>query len=92
MKTLLEPGPSSPLYGRSPAKLYLQPFNREQATGFLRKGLQEYNVKLSENFIEEAVENLDGVPGWLTLYGNNIAVRKLHHKDALDETVSEASR
>lgn len=89
MKTLLEPGPSSPLYGRSPAKLYLQPFNREQATGFLRKGLQEYDVKLIENLIEEAVENLDGVPGWLTLYGNNITVRKLHPEDALNETVSE---
>ncbi len=89
MKTLLEPGSSSPLYGRSPAKLYLRPFNNEQARGFLRKGFQEYDVEVSETLRDEVVEKLDGVPGWLTLYGNNIAIRRLHHKDAFNETVSE---
>ncbi|MEM3068915.1 MAG: ATP-binding protein [Nitrososphaerales archaeon] len=89
MKTLLEPGPSSPLYGRSPAKIYLQPFKKEQAISFLRKGFQEYDIKVSENLIDEVVEKLDGVPGWLTLYGNDIAVRKLHHEDALNATISE---
>lgn len=89
MKTLLEPGPSSPLYGRSPAKIYLQPFKKEKATSFLRKGFQEYDAKINENIIEEVVEKLDGVPGWLTLYGNNVLVRKLDHKDALNDTVSE---
>jgi AAA+ ATPase superfamily predicted ATPase len=45
MKTLLEPGPSSPLYGRSPAKLYLQPFERELATQFLKKGFEEHYLR-----------------------------------------------
>jgi len=89
MKTLLEPGPSSPLYGRSPARLYLQPFDRERATGFLKKGLEEYQVELGEDLIDDAVERLDGIPGWLTLYGNNVTVRKLHHQKALEETLSE---
>lgn len=34
MRTLLEPASTSPLYGRSPARLYLQPFEKEQAKKF----------------------------------------------------------
>ena len=89
MKTLLEPSSSSPLYGRLPAKLYLQPFGRECATNFLRKGFEEYHITVREYMINEAVERLNGIPGWLTLYGNNVAVRKLPHDKALEETVSE---
>jgi AAA+ ATPase superfamily predicted ATPase len=89
IKTLLEPTSTSPLYGRSPAKLTLQPFSRETAKEFLKKGFQEYNVAVKEDLIDEAVERLDGIPGWWTLYGNNIAVQKLFHQKALEETISE---
>lgn len=89
MKTLLEPTSSSPLYGRSPAKLYLNPFEKELAIGFLRKGFEEQKLTLKDEIINEVVERLDGIPGWLTLYGNNLAVRKLPHQKALEETISE---
>jgi len=89
MKTLLEPTSTSPLYGRSPAKLFLKPFNRKPAAEFLQKGFQEYHEQVKEDSINEAVERLDGIPGWLTLYGNNVAVRKLTHETALRETISE---
>lgn len=92
MKTLLEPGASSPLYGRSPAKLYLQPFTKELATKFLKKGFEEHNLTVKDEVVNEAVERLDGIPGWLTLYGNNITIRKLPHKKALEETVSEGTK
>jgi hypothetical protein len=89
MKTLLEPRSTSPMYGRSPAKLFLQPFTKEKSTEFLKKGFQECHETIPEEQIEEAVEKLDGIPGWLTLYGNNVAIRKLSHKKAMEETVSE---
>lgn len=92
MKTLLEPGPSSPLYGRPPAKLYLEHFGVRTAKNFLRKGFEEYDVPVKEELIDEAVERLDGIPGWLTLYGNNVAVRKLSRQKALDETISEGTK
>jgi len=92
MKTLLEPEASSPLYGRSPAKLYLQPFEKELAKQFLRKGFEEYNLTINDEMVNEAVERLDGIPGWLTLYGNNVAVRKLPYKKALEETISEGTK
>lgn len=92
MKTLLEPGSTSPMYGRSPAKLFLEPFAREKSGEFLRKGFLECHEAISEEKIEEAVEKLDGIPGWLTLYGNNVAIRKLPHKKAMEETMSEGMK
>jgi AAA+ ATPase superfamily predicted ATPase len=91
-KTLLEPSSTSPLYGRSPARLILRPFGTETAKEFLRKGLQECNVKVDEKAIAEAIELLDGIPGWLTFYGNNATLRSLPHEKALEETVSEAGK
>jgi len=59
-------------YRRSPAKLNLQPFEKELARQFLRKGLEEYNLAIKDEMVNEAVERLDGTPGWLTLYGNSL--------------------
>jgi uncharacterized protein len=92
MKTLLEPSSTSPLYGRSPAKLYVEPFKAENAKNFLRKGFQQCNTPISEDVINNAVERLDGIPGWLTLYGNNICVQRMSHEKALEETTREAFR
>ncbi len=92
MKTLLEPSSTSPLYGRAPAKLYLKPFERDTSLRFLRKGFEEYHRKVSEVHLEEAVERLDGLSGWLALYGNNVAVSGMSQKKALEETFVEGSK
>jgi AAA+ ATPase superfamily predicted ATPase len=92
MKTLLEPRSTSPMYGRSPVKLYLQPFPKEKSSEFLKKGFQESHEATTEKQVEEAVEKLDGILGWLTLYGNDVAIRKLPHKRAMEETVSEGMK
>ena len=90
MKTLIEPGSSSPLYGRPPAKFYLRPFDGKKSIDFLQKGFEEYHVRVAADATAKVVEErLDGIPGWLTLYGNNVAVRKLPPDKAMDETVAE---
>ncbi|MGB9895503.1 MAG: AAA family ATPase [Thermoproteota archaeon] len=92
MRMLLEPSSTSPLYGRSPTKLFLKPFSKETSIEFLKIGFEEYNVNVSESDILEAVEELDGIIGWLTLYGNSVAVKKLSHKDALKNVFDEGSK
>ncbi|MEM0365311.1 MAG: ATP-binding protein [Candidatus Nitrosocaldus sp.] len=92
MKALLEPRSTSPLYGRSPARLYLQPFTREKAIEFLRHGFNEYKRSIRDREVNEAVDRLDGIPGWLTLYGNNVAVRGMPHGRALEETIAEGTK
>ncbi len=89
ISNLLEPKPSSPMYGRVPAILRLRPFTREQSIEFLRRGFAECGVAIHDWEIEEVVENLDGYPGWLTYYGNYRCVRGLTHSEALEEVYRE---
>ena len=92
MKTLLEPDSTSPLYGRSPAILDIRPFDEEQSKGFLKKGFSECGIEISSNRINSTVEYLDGIPGWLTLYGNKVCIQHLPHEQAIEGTIVEASR
>lgn len=92
IKTLLSPKSSkSPMYGRPPAELVLSRFDSKQAKEFLRRGFKEYGVKLPPNEVltEKIEDHLDGIPGWLTLYGNRIAVRHLSTEKALKITADE---
>jgi AAA+ ATPase superfamily predicted ATPase len=60
--------PRSPLYGRYARVLNLRRLSREEALDFLRRGFEEAGVRAPE--LEEVVDCLDGLIGWLTLYGH----------------------
>ena len=76
--------PSSPLYGRYCFRLTLERFSKDLSAEFLRQGFKEIGLDVSPSVIEEAVEAFDGIPGWLTFFGNEYA------KGARDlETVKE---
>jgi uncharacterized protein len=92
-RTLLEPTTASPLYGRAPVALQLGPFDRPTSTQFLSRGSAETGVRLSSEEIASALDGpLDGTPGWLTLYGNHVAVRRLSPSRALSETIREGKK
>ena len=79
----------SPLYGRAMTEVNVNPFNKDLAVEFLRRGFEEANVKVSEGELEEAYNNLGGIPGWLTYYGFYYLQFK-DHKRALERTISTA--
>lgn len=89
LQRLLEPGPRSPFYGRQPARILLRPFSREQSLDFLEKGFMECGMRVNRDELLEAVERLDGYPGWLTYYGNARCIRGLGHGEALDHVYRE---
>lgn len=60
--------PHSPLYGRYAKIIKLGRLGREEAMDFLRKGFREAGAKPPD--LEEVVDALDGLIGWLTLYGH----------------------
>jgi len=102
MKTLLEPGPSSPLYGRSPAKLYLQPFERERATDFRKlphqKALKETiseGIKIVKDELEHFLEGRDRVAYLAALKAAATSARWKEIKGAVetrkDSTVNDAT-
>ncbi|MEM4336346.1 MAG: ATP-binding protein [Candidatus Anstonellales archaeon] len=57
------------LYGRAVETIELRRLQREQSLEFLRRGFLENKKEWKEEEIEEAVDELDGIIGWLTLYG-----------------------
>lgn len=59
---------------------------------FLRAGFKEFGLRIEERFLEEVVERLDGIPGWLTLYGNLVAIQKLEHERALQQAIYEGQK
>jgi AAA+ ATPase superfamily predicted ATPase len=92
MRRLINPEPSSPLYGRSPVTITLKTFTRDQALDFLRKGFEEHGVTVREREIGEAVDHLNGFVGWLTYYGHFRCVRRADHGRALRQTVEEGRK
>src|SRR5579859_553531 len=93
LRMLLEPPSHSPLFGRSPAHLRLDPFPRETSVSFLEAGLKEYGIRPPRERLEALVDrSLDGVPGWLALYGSHVAVQRLSSEAAERLTVREGKK
>lgn len=80
--------PQAPLYGRYLREILLRKFTPEESKDFLQQGFRETNTPIEAWEVEEAVQKLDGIPGWLTLYGYYRTARRLGHREAL-ETVFE---
>ncbi|WP_456423830.1 AAA family ATPase [Thermococcus sp.] len=62
---------SSPLFGRVYEEVEVKPFPRELSEAFLRAGFDEVGLKVPEEEIKRAVDELDGIPGWLVEFGFN---------------------
>ncbi len=93
LRTLLAPSADSPLYGRPPARIQLEPFDRETSLGFLRRGTQEYGLPIHRPLLESVVDrSLDGTPGWLTLFGNHLTVGRMSVDAAERATLDEGRK
>ncbi len=61
--------PNSPLYGRDRDEITVTRFNREKSRDFLGKGFRECGIRPPRSIIEEIIDKVDGIPGWLTYFG-----------------------
>ena len=77
------------LSGRPPVEIKLVPFSREISRAFLVKGMAEHKLKLTNEELDSVVFQLDGLVGWLALFGDAYAVRKQRITDALSTTQEE---
>ncbi len=80
---------NSPLYGRAAGEVYIEPFEPEVSREFLKAGFKEAGTDVPEEAIEHAVETLDGIPGWLVLFGVEY-LRSGNFERALDRTLETA--
>ncbi|MCE4600440.1 MAG: ATP-binding protein [Desulfurococcales archaeon] len=83
--------PRAPLYGRHRREIPLERFTTQQSLGFLETGFRELGVRVKRSELEEAVEKLDGIVGWLTLYGYKRGVEGSPHREALRRVFEEGS-
>ncbi len=82
--------PYSTLYGRYYKEIRVRRFSREESIDFLVKGFEEAGVKPKN--VEEAVDLLDGIPGWLTFYGKRCLDGKCDPMEVMNMAVSLAMR
>ncbi|CAD5244879.1 ATPase [Thermococcus camini] len=81
--------PKAPLYGRYFQEIILSRFAPEQSRDFLIRGFEQVGITPPEKLIEDAVERLDGIVGWLVLFGRK-AMEKGPSDKLVDEVFEEA--
>jgi len=88
MRTLLEQEGDQPLAGRNPVRIALNPWDRRTAEEYLGRGLSECGISYTNEEVEEVLDNLGTLVGWLNFYGVNRCVKS--HQEALRESLEEA--
>jgi AAA+ ATPase superfamily predicted ATPase len=67
--------PKSPLFGRYVERVVVERLDRDRSLDFLRAGFKAHNVKVEDDVLLQAVEQLDGIIGWLTYFGAEVVRR-----------------
>lgn len=60
---------ASPLYGRFVSTVKVGRFTKDKSIEFLRRGFREANMVVGDEVLEDIVESVDGIVGWLTYFG-----------------------
>jgi len=89
MKALLNPEPTSPLYGRTPIKIELRTWDEETALAFLERGLTECRVDYTDKELRGVTSILGTLIGWLSFYGLRRCMG-MSHERSLKEAIEEA--
>jgi AAA+ ATPase superfamily predicted ATPase len=79
-----------PLFGREIIKIVMNRLDRNGARQYLKKGFEQLRIEVGDDEIGAAIEELDGLIGWLTLYGYEAGVRQ--NRDALNKTSKSAAQ
>ncbi len=82
----------SPLYGRHYTEIHMRDFDPREAEAYLLAGFQQIGVPASTDVVHYAIEKLDGVVGWLTLFGAECRDHNACSRDLVDEVVHRGGR
>lgn len=78
--------PKAALYGRHTVEINLGRLSDEKAGDFLLRGFKQAKLKTNHSIIEQAIRELDGVIGWLTLFGA-MCIKKGVSEEAIERTI-----
>ncbi|NLF87254.1 ATP-binding protein [Candidatus Bathyarchaeota archaeon] len=84
--------PNAPLYGRDYVQIQMENFSRQQSKDFLTSGFAQIGLPITTEIVDYAVDNLDGIVGWLTLFGSRCLSKQSATAEIVDAVVLEAGR
>jgi AAA+ ATPase superfamily predicted ATPase len=90
MKSIIEPNHRSPLFGRPIMQMEVKKWNPSVSMGFLTEGLRQHKLSLDTELMVKTIDTLDGLPGWLTMFGYYLTAKPSDYEQALNKTLGEA--
>ena len=84
--------PKSALFGRVRMEIEMPHLSEGEAIDFLKRGGKQIGMKMRPELLEEAVEKLDGIIGWLTHVGVYAKRYGRFDKRVLDRSFNEGAR
>ena len=84
--------PDSPLYGRHYTEIRMRNFERDESEEFLNTGFNQIGIDPRRDIIEHAIDRLNGVAGWLTLFGTRCRDQNDLSAEIVDDVVREGGR
>jgi AAA+ ATPase superfamily predicted ATPase len=79
--------PEAPLYGRHLTDIRLRRLPEEMARDFLQRGFKQVRMKIPMEVVNLAIIRLDGIIGWLTLFGSTCVKARKISEDSISQTV-----
>jgi hypothetical protein len=80
---------AEPSFARYFERIYIPRWRKEETIDFLKKGLLESGISFNEIELEEAYEELSGIPGFVSHYGL-LRTEGSSHERALNSTIGYA--
>lgn len=84
--------PESPMYGRHYTEIGMHNFESKEAEAFLMAGFQQIGLSPSTEVVNYGIRKLNGVVGWLTLFGAKCRDLNKCSKEIVDEVVGEGGK
>ena len=81
--------PKAALFGRIYHEINLAPLLPDNAVCFLEKGFEQEGVLFKKKELEEIINSVNGIPGWLVDYGYSVAEKKMNSKEAINNTLEK---
>ena len=84
--------PESPLYGRHYTEIKMRNFEPGEAQDFLELGFQQIGLSPPTEVLNYAIQKLDGIVGWLTLFGAKCRDHNKCNKEIVNEVMKEGGK
>ena len=84
--------PESPLYGRHYTEIKTHNFEPDESQAFLEAGFQQIGLSPPAEVLNYAIQKLDGVVGWLTLFGAKCRDYNKCNREIVNEVMREGGK